>query len=265
MADAAAAAGFWVRHDFLLRRLHSLAGLVPLTLFMLEHTFTNLKATQGPEAYHGAIDFLSNLPGLFVIEVLFIFLPLAFHGLYGLVIYFSGQGNVRTYRYRENWRYAIQRWSGLFVLLFVTYHVLTWRFGVVFPGQVGGPALLSYNTVTGHPLSFYEALHQSFASLPLFIFYLLGLAATMYHLANGLWTFAITWGLTRSQRSQKAWSRVCVVLGVVLFVAGTLCLVALRTSQRVGIIQHARPLNQLAEPAANAAGAAAAPAAPTLR
>ena len=35
------------------------------------------------------------------------------------------------------------------------------------------------------------------------VFYLLGTAAVIYHLANGLWTGAIAWGLTPSDCSQQ--------------------------------------------------------------
>ncbi len=223
MAEAMVAKpGFFARNDFLLRRVHSLLGIVPLALFMLEHMFTNAKASQGPTAYHGAIDFLTSLPALYIIEVLFIFLPLYFHGLFGVLIWRSGRSNLRSYGgYSANRRYTYQRWTGLFVLVFVTYHLLHWRFGLQLPWQTGGGfGWVHYNTVDGHPLSFFAAMSREFQWWPMFAFYVLGLATTMYHLANGLWSFAIVWGITRTRPAQTRWGYVCILIGVTLFAAG---------------------------------------------
>lgn len=232
-----APAGFVVRNEFVLRRLHSLAGVVPLVLFMIEHTISNAKATQGPEAYHGAVDFLTSLPGLYVIEVGLIFLPLFFHGLFGVWIWSSGKSNLGNFKYGANWRYSVQRWSGVFVLLFVVYHLLHWRFGVQFPWQGDGFALVHYNTKLGDPMSFFSAMQAEFSRVPMFLLYVLGLAATMFHLANGLWTFAITWGITRTRAAQKRWGWVCIALGVVLFAAGVFSLVGFVTGGGIGVVQ----------------------------
>jgi len=222
-AGAPAEPGFFVRNDFVLRRVHSLLGIIPLTLFMIEHMFTNAKASQGAASYHGAIEFLTSLPALYVIEILLIFVPLYFHGLFGVLIWTSGRSNLRTYgQYTANRRYAYQRWTGLFVLVFVTYHLLHWRFGLQFPWQTadGGFAWTHYNTINGDDMSFFAAMSREFQWVPMFVFYALGLAATMYHLANGLWSFAIVWGLTRTRPAQVRWGYVCILLGVALFAAG---------------------------------------------
>jgi succinate dehydrogenase / fumarate reductase cytochrome b subunit len=51
------------------------------------------------------------------------------------------------------------------------------------------------------------------------IFYMLGVSLLVFHLANGLWTAAITWGLTVSEAAQKRWGQVCAVIGVGLMLA----------------------------------------------
>jgi succinate dehydrogenase / fumarate reductase cytochrome b subunit len=51
-------------------------------------------------------------------------------------------------------------------------------------------------------------------------FYLVGVALLVFHFANGLWTAAITWGLTVSEQAQARWGYVCTALGVVLMVFG---------------------------------------------
>jgi succinate dehydrogenase / fumarate reductase cytochrome b subunit len=50
--------------------------------------------------------------------------------------------------------------------------------------------------------------------------YLIGIIASCYHLANGFWTAAITWGLTISESSQKRFGRICAGLFILLTLAG---------------------------------------------
>ena len=49
-------------YSFLLRRLHSLSGIVPIGLFLLEHFISNAEAFKGAEAYGAQVKFLNILP-----------------------------------------------------------------------------------------------------------------------------------------------------------------------------------------------------------
>ena len=49
-------------NSFLLRRLHSLSGIVPIGAFLLEHFISNFEAFHGPEAYGRQVAFLNSLP-----------------------------------------------------------------------------------------------------------------------------------------------------------------------------------------------------------
>src|SRR5947199_8128773 len=60
-----------------------------------------------------------------------------------------------------------------------------------------------------------------------FVVYPLGIIASCYHLANGFWTAAITWGLTVSNGAQRRWGIVCGGLFVVMTICGFLALIAL--------------------------------------
>ena len=51
-------------------------------------------------------------------------------------------------------------------------------------------------------------------------FYLVGVLATVYHFANGLWSAAITWGLTVSRQAQERWGKVCTAIGLGLGAMG---------------------------------------------
>ena len=48
------------------------------------------------------------------------------------------------------------------------------------------------------------------------LFYFLGVSSAVFHFANGLWTAAITWGLTISTAAQRRWGFVCAGLGAML-------------------------------------------------
>ena len=93
MADSEA--GLLDRNHFLMRRLHSLTGIVPIGLFLINHLLANSTAWLGAGHFNHHITLIHDLPWLKYIEVLFIFLPLAFHGLYGLLIAFPGQAQCR--------------------------------------------------------------------------------------------------------------------------------------------------------------------------
>jgi succinate dehydrogenase / fumarate reductase cytochrome b subunit len=52
------------------------------------------------------------------------------------------------------------------------------------------------------------------------VVYPIGILASCYHFANGLWTAAITWGLTISARSQRRFGYLCGAVGLILLVLG---------------------------------------------
>ena len=55
--------------SFLLRRLHSLTGIIPVGAFLLEHFFSNAFATKGPEAYTKQVGLLTSLPFVVGLEL----------------------------------------------------------------------------------------------------------------------------------------------------------------------------------------------------
>jgi succinate dehydrogenase / fumarate reductase, cytochrome b subunit len=77
--------------SFLLRRLHSLSGIVPVGAFLFEHVLiSNATAISGPDAYARQVSFSGNLPLVFFLELFGIWLPIAFHALYGFYIWYRG-------------------------------------------------------------------------------------------------------------------------------------------------------------------------------
>ena len=81
-------------HSFLLRRLHSLSGIIPVGAFLVEHFVSNAFATRGPGAYAKQVELLSSFPFVFYLELFGIWLPILYHALYGFYIWFRGESNV---------------------------------------------------------------------------------------------------------------------------------------------------------------------------
>ena len=98
--------------SFVLRRLHSLTGIIPIGAFLIEHFISNSESMNGVQAYNEQVKFLTSLPFVHVLEWVFIFIPLMYHGLYGLWIWYRGDSNVGDYPWTGNWLYTSQRWTG---------------------------------------------------------------------------------------------------------------------------------------------------------
>jgi succinate dehydrogenase / fumarate reductase cytochrome b subunit len=52
------------------------------------------------------VKFLTGLPFTFLLELFFIYIPLAYHALYGIYIWYRGEGNVSDYSWTGNWLYT---------------------------------------------------------------------------------------------------------------------------------------------------------------
>lgn len=197
---------------FLLRKLHSLTGVVPVGAFLLEHLWTNAKALHGQAHFDSAVSEINHLPYLWALEVFGIFLPLAFHALYGVKVAFESHPNVARYTYTRNWMYTLQRVTGIVALAFILYHL--WEFRVAkLMGTMTADAF--YPTLCAH-LSSTGALGVPWVAL----FYLVGIGATVLHFANGLFGFCFSWGITVSRRAQRLAAATFGVLGIALFVFG---------------------------------------------
>lgn len=213
-APAAPASLNWFdRHYFFWRRLHSFTGIFPIGVFLIEHLYTNFGIVLGPSSFQTDVDFLWGLPGLFYLELFGIWVPLGFHGLLGLFYgFFRNSPNARVYRYGDNRRYTWMRITGAIALVYIFFHMATMRWGWNFGGW--------FTPFDWNDAAKSTAIAVQFAWPWVFIFYLIGLLATVYHFANGMWTAAITWGMTLTPASQRRWGWCCLALGVILAVAG---------------------------------------------
>jgi succinate dehydrogenase / fumarate reductase cytochrome b subunit len=205
-------------NTFLMRKLHQLTGIVPLGLFFFAHMFTNAKAMNGEASFVKAVKEIHDIPFLLFIEIFGIFLPLAFHAIYGVIISSEARPNVLTYNYGRNWFYLSQRITGIFLFFFIIFHLLHYRFGLV-PG-------LTDVAVAGNAAASFDIVAADMAIPWVLAFYILGVAATAWHLAYGFWLFAVDWGIVIGERAQKFALYGCAALAFGLFAVGTNAAVA---------------------------------------
>jgi succinate dehydrogenase / fumarate reductase cytochrome b subunit len=223
-------ASFLDRHHFLFRRLHSLTGIVPIGVFLIAHLVTNSSLAWGKFALRGEKPELNvqeggayyfnkeviwineQVPHLLLIEIT-LWAAIAFHSILGVYYATTGKANTDRYAYQDNWRYRLQRVSGYVGIVFIFYHVATLRWGWTFmmPGGVAWDHKYAASTLN-------HALMGGGLGVDLAIglLYFVGVSLLVFHFANGLWTAAITWGLTISAKAQKRWGMVCFGLGVSL-------------------------------------------------
>jgi succinate dehydrogenase / fumarate reductase, cytochrome b subunit len=197
---------------FVLRKLHQLSGIVPLGLFLLEHFYTNSKALSGRTDFNNAVHDLQSIPYILFVEICGIFIPLIYHAVYGLVITVEARPNNLAYPYPRNWFYLIQRITGVILFVFITFHVLNFRFGMI-PG-------LNSISVAHQPQMAFDIVAREFGMWPILLIYIVGIAATVWHFANGIWLFMVDWGITIGERAQRLTGYACIAFGVALFLVG---------------------------------------------
>src|SRR5260370_11057461 len=96
-----------------LRKLHSFTGVLPVGAFLAEHFWSNSAALVSAEKYNTVSQELQTIPFRLIVEWGAIFLPMLFHGGYGIYIWLRGKSNLSAYPLGGNWLYATQRYTGI--------------------------------------------------------------------------------------------------------------------------------------------------------
>ncbi|MFC4618184.1 succinate dehydrogenase cytochrome b558 subunit [Camelliibacillus cellulosilyticus] len=189
--------------DFISRRLHSFLGLIPVGLFLLVHFTVNYFATRGVDAFNKAASFMEHLPYLPFLEIVFIYLPLLFHAIYGIYIAFQAKTNVNHYGYLRNWLFFFQRWTGLFLVIFLAWHIWETRIQMLM----------------GQDLNF--GMMANILSNPFMLgFYILGVLCAVFHFSNGLWAFLVHWGIIVTPRVQRLTTYATIIVFILLAYVG---------------------------------------------
>ncbi len=215
-------ASIFGRHEFLIRRLHSLLGLMPIGGFLAFHLATNATIIDSPEFFQTRVDIIHGLgpTSLLMLEWPLIFLPILFHGVVGLLIVCRGKRNLANYTYAGNLRYTLQRWTGVIAFFYIFWHVFHmhgWIKADWWARSVAGP--LGGASFDHHHAADTAAAAIQASAVVAFL-YAAGILACVYHLANGIWTSGITWGLWTSPKAQRWANLPCVGVGVVLAAIG---------------------------------------------
>jgi succinate dehydrogenase / fumarate reductase cytochrome b subunit len=193
-------------NSFIWRKLHSLTGVIPIGAFLLEHLLSNFEALKGPAAYGAQVRFLNSLPLVRVLEWTFIFLPILYHGIYGVYIWLRGKSNIVYYPWAGNWMYTAQRCTGLIAFAYIAQHVIRQRFlGISLPE---------------HPGAAFAKVQHELANPWMLAVYVIAMIAVCWHFSYGVWLFAAKWGITPGKTARIRFGYVCVVLGFVLAVMG---------------------------------------------
>ena len=201
---------FVSRHQFLIYRLFSLSGLIPVGAFLVVHLLTNASVLGGAASFQSRVDMIHSLGPLLVpVEFAFIFLPMLFHAAVGFAIIAGGLPNVGSYPYMGNVRYTLQRATGMIAFAFILWHIIQLHW---MGAPLGGGRFDPHHATS--------SAATVVAPLGISLLYAIGVLSAVFHLSNGLWTIGITWGLWTSPAAMQRANVVSIVVGVVLAAAG---------------------------------------------
>lgn len=197
--------------EFLWRRLHSLLGVIPVGLFLAFHLSLNFTAVGGEETYNGATGMMELVPHslLLLVEWVVIYIPLIFHAFYGVYIAFTATHNTKNFSTFRNWMFKLQRFTGIFLVIFVAWHIFQTRVQKAFGAEVNFDMMVE---IVDNPW--------------MLAFYIVGILSATFHLANGLWSFCVSWGITQSPKSQKITTYISMFVFVVLSIIGVAAILA---------------------------------------
>jgi succinate dehydrogenase / fumarate reductase cytochrome b subunit len=182
------------------RRLHSIAGVVPLGTFLGFHLWINASARGGPDAYNATVHRLQQLPLLGIVEIVCLLSPLAFHAVGGLFVIATVPVAAEHPTPAGRARAVFQRVTGVLLFAFLLFHLWTARLVQIEDHE---------------SLDLFRLMQSALASPWIRVVYVGGILAAAGHFAAGLYAFTQTWGLARSARARAA----VAVFAAAVFVA----------------------------------------------
>lgn len=205
-------------NSYYARKLHSLLGVIPLGLFIIEHAITNYTAFEGgPEGFEASVSFLNGLPLVLFLEIFGIYLPLLYHAVYGLYVAYQSNWNNGRFAYGRNWAFTLQRITGVITFIFLIWHIYETRFQV------------ALGNLTHEELG--AQMHAIFTNPVSIVLYCIGVLSAVFHFSNGMWSFLVSWGITIGPRAQRISSYVWMAVFVVVSALFLLSLAAFTGSE----------------------------------
>jgi succinate dehydrogenase / fumarate reductase cytochrome b subunit len=203
-AETAVVPAHAAARSFLLARLGSLFSILPLGVWTLLHLWANLAVYSGAHAWQDDVTAHASVASQWLVSF-FVLVPLAWHTVWGIARMLRSRPAVANHGF-SNLRYLVQRLAAIGLFFFLGAHLyLAW---------------LKPRILEGRAESFRDLAAHMHHHLPTTIVYTLGVLAIAYHLANGVWSFCMGWGITVSRTSQDWMERVLVVLFALLLVIG---------------------------------------------
>jgi succinate dehydrogenase/fumarate reductase cytochrome b subunit len=200
------------------RRLHTIAGAIVLGAFLVEHLATNASVLGGAASFERVVGSIQRWRWVGLFEVGFILLPLAYHAGFGLRLLARSAPDTEIDRYGDKRLWVLQRLSATIVLLFVLAHFWELRAQRLFFGA--GPEV-TFTTLSAH-------LSWTWAGIPwVALLYLIGIGATCFHFANGLFAASALRGWATGRMRIFT-----LVLGGGLFLLGFLSVLSFATGTR---------------------------------
>lgn len=201
-----------------LKTLMAGSGLF-FVLFVLGHMYGNLKLLWGEETFNTYAHHLRTigepmLPHRGLLDIIEVLLVLALIAhVYSAVKLWQRAGTARTQRYAVKKTQLgfgghadkAMRWGGLFLLLFVIFHLI----------QFTLPKVNFNGDDTNNP---YWLVHDSFRLWWVALIYIAAMIALGMHLMHGIWSAAQTLGWTGSPAARKKAKLVAHLTAVVVVV-----------------------------------------------
>jgi succinate dehydrogenase / fumarate reductase cytochrome b subunit len=200
------------RGAFLRARLASALAVLPLGVWCTVHLWNNLSAFQGADAWQAAVTTYPH-PIAEAMTGILVLVPLALHTVWGIGRMVSSRPNLARYRFYGNLKYVLQRLAGLGLLLALGAHL--WL------------AMLHPRIQLGHAEEFQDIAQEMHFHPPTLVVYVLLTLGLAFHLANGLQTFCMGWGVVASRRGLRRLEWLVGAVFVVLLAMGWAAVYAL--------------------------------------
>lgn len=218
----------------LARRIFSLSGLVPLGAFLLVHVVVNARAIRGEEAFDAAVSGLARVPGVRLVEVVFVFAPLVLHAAVGLWLVATRASLHEPSPYPRPMALAM-RATGVVALAFLAVHLPQMRTLSPGPRPQGG----ELSTILAADLS------STWLGVPwIGALYLVGAAAVTLHFVAGAWGFLARLPLGESPAARRWIAWAAAALGLTIFVLFADAVVLHATGARLFGLHAPAPASQ---------------------
>ena len=152
---------------------------------MVVHLITNASVLDSPASFQTNVYRIHSLGRILpLIEWGFIFTPILFHAILGVVIIRGGLPNSGTYQTSSNIRYSLQRATGMIAFVFIVWHVFHMHGWFHFEGWLDRVAH-PLNGANFRPYNAASSLALAMQGVLVPVLYAIGILSCVFHLANG--------------------------------------------------------------------------------